>query len=204
MQAGGDQEHREPVGCGRAYSTRFKSNQDRRRSYKNHFEFTLNKLYVWNMLEYERVIYMDADNLFFHNIDELFKCGHFCAVYMNPCNFHTGLFVVTPNATTYNSLLKSLATLPSYDGADQGFLVAYFDGLQKAPLFDPQHPFAEQDMPAMQRLPIIYNNNHMYVHSFLCTVDSTTWRATWTSSASSGCATPASPSTRSPTPSRPS
>ena len=54
---------------------------------------------------------MDADNIFFHNIDSLFNCGHFCAVYMNPCNFHTGLFVVTPNNATYNDLLKSLATL---------------------------------------------------------------------------------------------
>lgn len=90
---------------------RYKKDADRRRSYKNHFEYTLNKLYVWNMLEYERVIYMDADNIFFHNIDNLFKCGHFCAVYMNPCNFHTGLFVVTPNNETYNDLLKSLATL---------------------------------------------------------------------------------------------
>ena len=204
MQVGGDQEHREPVCFEYVYSTRFKSNQDRRRTYKNHFEFTLNKLYVWNMLEYERVIYMDADNLFFHNIDELFKCGHFCAVYMNPCNFHTGLFVVTPNATTYNSLLKSLATLPSYDGADQGFLTAYFSGLQKAPLFDPQHPFAEKDMPAMQRLAVIYNNNHMYTYRSLSTVDSTTSKVTWTSSACSACATPASRSTHSPTPLHPS
>ena len=90
---------------------RYKKDADRRRSYKNHFEYTLNKLHVWNMLDYERVIYMDADNIFFHNIDSLFNCGHFCAVYMNPCNFHTGLFVVTPNNTTYNDLLKSLATL---------------------------------------------------------------------------------------------
>ena len=90
---------------------RYKKDSDRRRSYKNHFEYTLNKLHVWNMLDYERVIYMDADNIFFHNIDSLFKCGHFCAVYMNPCNFHTGLFVVIPNNTTYNDLLKSLATL---------------------------------------------------------------------------------------------
>lgn len=127
------------------------------------------------MLEYERVIYMDADNIFFHNIDNLFKCGHFCAVYMNPCNFHTGLFVVTPNNATYNDLLKSLAELvsllfpthlqPSYDGADQGFLVAYFAGLQSAPLFDPDHPFPESSMPKMQRLSIGYNNNHMYLLS---------------------------------------
>ena len=90
---------------------RYKKDSDRRRSYKNHFEYTLNKLHVWNMLDYERAIYMDADNIFFHNIDSLFKCGHFCAVYMNPCNFHTGLFVVTPKNATYNDLLKSLATL---------------------------------------------------------------------------------------------
>lgn len=87
---------------------------DRRRSYKNHFEYTLNKLHVWNMLDYERVIYMDADNIFFHNIDNLFKCGHFCAVYMNPCNFHTGLFVVTPSNETYHDLLKSLASLVGF------------------------------------------------------------------------------------------
>ena len=93
---------------------RYKKDADRRRSYKNHFEYTLNKLHVWNMLDYERVIYMDADNIFFHNIDSLFKCGHFCAVYMNPCNFHTGLFVVTPNNATYNDLLKSLATLVNF------------------------------------------------------------------------------------------
>ena len=93
---------------------RYKKDSDRRRSYKNHFEYTLNKLHVWNMLDYERVIYMDADNIFFHNIDSLFNCGHFCAVYMNPCNFHTGLFVVTPNNATYNDLLKSLATLVNF------------------------------------------------------------------------------------------
>ena len=93
---------------------RYKKDADRRRSYKNHFEYTLNKLHVWNMLDYERVIYMDADNIFFHNIDSLFNCGHFCAVYMNPCNFHTGLFVVTPNNATYNDLLKSLATLVNF------------------------------------------------------------------------------------------
>ncbi|KNB46820.1 glycosyl transferase [Blastocystis sp. subtype 4] len=140
----------------------YKKSVDRRRSYKNHFEYTLNKLHVWNMLDYERVIYMDADNIFFHNIDNLFKCGHFCAVYMNPCNFHTGLFVVTPSNETYHDLLKSLASLPSYDGADQGFLVAYFAGLQKAPLFDPLNPIPETELPKMQRLTIGYNNNHVF------------------------------------------
>jgi alpha-N-acetylglucosamine transferase len=47
------------------------------------FEFVLNKLHVWNLLEYERVIYLDADNIALRNMDELFLCGHFCALYMN-------------------------------------------------------------------------------------------------------------------------
>lgn len=45
---------------------------------------------IWNLLEYERVMFLDADNLFVQNIDELFLCGHFCVVFMNPIYFHTG------------------------------------------------------------------------------------------------------------------
>lgn len=37
---------------------------------------------------------LDADNLFLQNTDELFQCGQFCAVFINPCIFHTGLFVL--------------------------------------------------------------------------------------------------------------
>ncbi|KAL4570939.1 hypothetical protein LXL04_026604 [Taraxacum kok-saghyz] len=58
------------------------------------FKLTLNKLYAWSLVEYERVVMLDADNLFLQNTDELFQCGHFCAVFINPCIFHTGLFVV--------------------------------------------------------------------------------------------------------------
>lgn len=37
---------------------------------------------------------LDADNLFLRKTDELFQCGQFCAVFINPCIFHTGLFVL--------------------------------------------------------------------------------------------------------------
>lgn len=58
------------------------------------FKLTLNKLYAWKLVEYDRVVMLDADNLFLLNTDELFQCGHFCAVFINPCIFHTGLFVL--------------------------------------------------------------------------------------------------------------
>lgn len=58
------------------------------------FISTLNKLYAWKLTDYDRVVMLDADNLFLRAPDELFLCGKFCASFINPCVFHTGLFVV--------------------------------------------------------------------------------------------------------------
>lgn len=58
------------------------------------FKLTLNKLYAWSLVDYERVVMLDADNLFLQKTDELFQCGQFCAVFINPCIFHTGVFVL--------------------------------------------------------------------------------------------------------------
>jgi alpha-N-acetylglucosamine transferase len=58
------------------------------------FMFTLNKIYAWKLTEYQRVVMLDVDNLFLRRPDELFQCGQFCAAFINPCIFHTGLFVL--------------------------------------------------------------------------------------------------------------
>jgi hypothetical protein len=102
--------------------------QGQTQRYLERFEFTLNKLYVWNLTQYERVVYLDADNIALGNLDELFDCGHFCAVFMNPCNFHTGLLVIKPDTAQFDYMVNSLRSgnITSYDGADQGFLTAFF------------------------------------------------------------------------------
>lgn len=63
-------------------------------NFDNRFKLTLNKLYAWTLVDYDRVVMLDSDNLFLHKTDELFQCGQFCAVFINPCIFHTGLFVL--------------------------------------------------------------------------------------------------------------
>lgn len=133
----------------------------RRRSFKEHFKFTLNKLYLWNMTEYERVIYLDADNVAMRSMDYLFRCGSFCVVFMNPCHFHTGLMVVKPDTSEFNRLLRLLGTAFSYDGADQGFLsYVYGDTMLRAPLFSPDQP--AYDRP--QRLAPQENSNHIWFY----------------------------------------
>jgi len=137
----------------------YKADASRRLSYKSRFEGTLMKLHLWNLTEYDRVIYMDADNVVLHNMDELFLCGDFCAVFMNMAVFHTGLLVIKPDKEEYQKMLNALSILPSYDGADQGFLTEYFSNMEYAPLFNRS---AGQSHDRMNRLQIGYNMNHIY------------------------------------------
>ena len=77
---------------------RNQSNFDKR------FKLTLNKLYAWSLVDYDRVVMLDSDNLFLQKTDELFQCGQFCAVFINPCIFHTGLFVLQVNPNHFGDL----------------------------------------------------------------------------------------------------
>lgn len=68
------------------------------------FIHALSKLYAWSLLEYTRVVMLDADNMFLQNADEQFTCGDFCAVFIHPCVLHTGLFVLKVSPPTYPNL----------------------------------------------------------------------------------------------------
>lgn len=81
-------------------------------SFDNRFLFTLNKIYAWSLTEYQRVVMLDVDNLFLRKPDELFQCGQFCAVFINPCIFHTGLFVLQVRYSESFPLSESLFVVP--------------------------------------------------------------------------------------------
>ena len=124
------------------------------------FRFAFNKLLLWNLTAYERIVYFDADNVVVHvdKAEELFHCGHFCVVYMNPCHFHTGLLVVRPDAALLADMLRAMVDTGSYDGADQGFLSAFFQACDEAPMFNPAAP---SNRP-LNQLHISYNMHALY------------------------------------------
>ncbi|XP_030502196.2 putative glucuronosyltransferase PGSIP7 [Cannabis sativa] len=102
------------------------------------FMLTMNKIYVWSLVEYERVVMLDSDNIFLQNTDELFQCGQFCAVFINPCIFHTGLFVLQPSMQVFKDMVRGLENeRENPDGADQGFIGSYFPDLLDRPMFHP-------------------------------------------------------------------
>eukprot|EP00850_Spirogloea_muscicola_P002750 SM000010S04388 [mRNA] locus=s10:1206930:1209714:- [translate_table: standard] len=130
--------------------------------FNTRFIHALNKLYVWSLTEYQRVVMLDADNLFLLNTDELFQCGEFCAVFINPCVFHTGLFVLEPSNQTFHKMLHDLGQLYSADGADQGFLGSYFRDLIEKPFFRPD--ITKTVQTGQYRLPFGYQMDASYYY----------------------------------------
>lgn len=127
------------------------------------FKLTLNKLYAWNLVDYDRVVMLDADNLFLRNTDELFQCGQFCAVFINPCIFHTGLFVLQPSKAVFNDMIHELEVGRSNpDGADQGFIGSYFPDLLDRPMFHP--PSNGTKLDGAYRLPLGYQMDASYYY----------------------------------------
>ena len=107
----------------------------------------LNKLAVWDMVEYDRVIFIDADVIITNQPDVMFKCGHFCPVYYSMARFHTGLMVIKPDHDELMRLLDGLTKHDSYDGADQGFLNSFYKKeSENAKLFHPEFGVSEDKM----------------------------------------------------------
>ncbi|KAG9452322.1 hypothetical protein H6P81_005226 [Aristolochia fimbriata] len=129
----------------------------------NRFKLTLNKLYAWSLIDYDRVVMLDSDNLFLQKTDELFSCGQFCAAFINPCIFHTGLFVLQPSMKIFKDMVHELQIgRENPDGADQGFLVSYFSDLLDQPMFHP--PPNGTKLNGHYRLPLGYQMDASYYY----------------------------------------
>ncbi|MCB1469354.1 MAG: glycosyl transferase, partial [Rhizobiaceae bacterium] len=72
------------------------------------------KLRLWQLTQYERVVFLDADTLVVKNIDRLFGYPEFCAapnVYESLADFrrlNSGVFVAQPSEETFSAMLARL------------------------------------------------------------------------------------------------
>lgn len=89
-----------------------KNPYEKQGNFNTRFKLTLNKLYAWSLVSYDRVVMLDSDNIFLQRTDELFQCGQFCAVFINPCIFHTGLFVLEVHLLK-TLVLQGLTSFPA-------------------------------------------------------------------------------------------
>lgn len=100
------------------------------------------KLRLWQ-LDYDRVVFLDADTLVLRNVDRLFDYPEFCAapnVYESLADFHrmnSGVFTARPDPATFDAMLARLdAPGAFWRRTDQTFLQAFFPGWHGLPVFD--------------------------------------------------------------------
>nr|AFK39755.1 unknown [Lotus japonicus] len=118
------------------------------------------KLRIFNMTNYKKVVYLDADTVVVKNIDDLFKCGKFCANLKHSERLNSGVMVVEPSETIFNDMVGKIKTTASYTGGDQGFLNSYYPGFPNARVFEPNlspEILNSRPIPEMERLSTLYN-----------------------------------------------
>lgn len=106
---------------------------------------TFTKLRLWQLTQFDKVVFMDADTLVLHNIDDLFEREELsaCADVGWPDCFNSGVFVARPCEDTFLRLMRMADETGSFDGGDQGLLNAFFADWSTG--------------PASRRIPFIYN-----------------------------------------------
>lgn len=73
--------------------------------YPRPFDVSFNKLQLWKMKGYRRVVWIDPNALVLKNIDSLFRCGNFCAVFQRSNYFSTTVMVVKPSLVDIGRIL---------------------------------------------------------------------------------------------------
>ncbi|GJD10219.1 Putative glucuronosyltransferase PGSIP7 [Galdieria sulphuraria] len=127
--------------------------------YDARFDEVMAKLTIFNMTDLDSVVYIDADSLVFGPLGDLFHCADFCAAFINPCLFNSGVMALKPSRTVFEDMMQKLPILPSYDGGDQGFLNSYFSSLYYAPVFDPSSENGTGG--PLRRLPFGWHLDHI-------------------------------------------
>lgn len=118
------------------------------------------KLKIFNMTNYKKVVYLDADTIVLRSIEDLFKCQKFCANLKHSERLNSGVMVVEPSESVFNDMMTKVNTLPSYTGGDQGFLNSYYADFPNAHLFEPnlsEEQRKSRPEPSMERLSTLYN-----------------------------------------------
>ncbi|PVB60912.1 glycosyltransferase [Labrenzia sp. 011] len=100
------------------------------------------KLRLWQLSEYEKVVFIDADALVLKNCDKLFGYPEFCAapnVYESLADFHrmnSGVFTARPDAATFDVMLDRLDRPDAFwRRTDQSFLESFFPDWHGLPVF---------------------------------------------------------------------
>ncbi|KAF7816748.1 putative UDP-glucuronate:xylan alpha-glucuronosyltransferase 3 isoform X1 [Senna tora] len=96
-------------------------------------EWNYSKFRLWQLTEYDKIIFIDADMLILRNIDFLFEMPEISAIGNNATLFNSGVMVVEPSNCTFQLLMDHINEIVSYNGGDQGYLNEIFTWWHRIP-----------------------------------------------------------------------
>uniref|UniRef100_I1P8A2 Hexosyltransferase n=1 Tax=Oryza glaberrima TaxID=4538 RepID=I1P8A2_ORYGL len=89
-------------------------------------EYNYSKFRLWQLTDYDRVVFVNADIFVLRDLDALFGFPQLTAVGNDGSLFNSGVMVIEPSQCTFQSLIRQRRTIRSYNGGDQGFLNEVF------------------------------------------------------------------------------
>lgn len=100
----------------------------------DHWNRTFDKLYVWTLSQFNKVVFLDSDIQVIKNIDYLFDCPHMSAVRADAFNepgldkLNSGLMVIEPNEREFEELrtIVKSGELHLKNMGDQDVIRAYY------------------------------------------------------------------------------
>ena len=120
------------------------------------------KLRLWQLTEYDKIVFLDADTLVLRSIDRLFDYPEFSAapnVYEGLEDFHrlnSGVFVAKPCSMTFDAMLARLDAPDTFwRRTDQTFLEHFFPHWHGLPVFDNMLQYVWFNMPGLWNWELI-------------------------------------------------
>ncbi|GER25808.1 plant glycogenin-like starch initiation protein [Striga asiatica] len=97
-------------------------------------EWNYSKLRIWQLTQYEKIIFIDSDLIVNTNLDKFFTYPQLTAAGNYQKHFfNSGLMIVEPSECAFETLVKKMTVVESYNGGDQGFLNEMFAWWHRLP-----------------------------------------------------------------------
>jgi len=95
--------------------------------------YNYSKLNMWNLTQFDKIVYLDADMVVMHNIDELFEKPNMSStnsggvIYKDWKQLNSGLIVLEPSEAVFNDMKSQVGTIEKEKGkGDQAFIHQYY------------------------------------------------------------------------------
>ncbi|KAA0060900.1 UDP-glucuronate:xylan alpha-glucuronosyltransferase 2 isoform X1 [Cucumis melo var. makuwa] len=89
-------------------------------------EYNYSKFRLWQLTDYDKIIFIDSDIIVLRNLDLLFHFPQMSAVGNDNSIFNSGIMVIEPSNCTFRVFMERRDEIVSYNGGDQGFLNEVF------------------------------------------------------------------------------